>query len=118
MALADSLGKVASSILKSLGADVTIRFVTVGSYNTATGAVAETTSDTELKGVIDDVSKSEVNSLIQADDKRLIISADDVAAAPGTKDRVVIGSTVFQIIAVNTIEQDNTAITHELILRG
>lgn len=118
MALADSLGKAASSILKALGADVTIRFVTAGSYDTTAGAVTETTSDTELKGVVDAVSKSEVNSLIQADDKRLIISADDVATAPGTKDRVVIGSTIFQIITVNTIEQDNTAITHELILRG
>jgi hypothetical protein len=44
MALADSLGKVASSILKSLGADVTIRYVTAGSYNTSTGAVSEMNS--------------------------------------------------------------------------
>ena len=118
MALADSLGKVATNVLKALGADVTIRYVTSGTYNTATGLSGESVSDTNVKGVVEAVSKSEVNSLIQAEDKRLIVSAEELATAPGTKDRVVISSVVYQIISVNTVEQDNTAITHELILRG
>ena len=118
MALADSLGKVATNVLKALGADVTIRYVTSGSYNTTTGLSAESVSDTNVKGVVQAVAKSEVNSLIEAQDKRLIVSAEELAAAPGTKDRVVISSVVYQIISVNTVEQDNTAITYELILRG
>jgi hypothetical protein len=75
-------------------------------------------SDTNVKGVVQAVAKSEVNSLIEAQDKRLIVSAEELATAPGTKDRVVISSVVYQIISVNTVEQDNTAITYELILRG
>ena len=118
MALADSLGKVATNVLKALGADVTIRYVTSGTYNTTTGLSGETVSDTNIKGVVEAVSKSEVNSLIQAEDKRLIVSAEELATAPGTKDRVVISSVVYQIISVNTVEQDNTAITYELVLRG
>tara|TARA_R100001509_G_scaffold65817_1_gene36463 strand:+ start:776 stop:1132 length:357 start_codon:yes stop_codon:yes gene_type:complete len=118
MALADSLGKVATNVLKALGADVTIRYVTSGSYNTTTGLSGETTSDTNVKGMVQAVAKSEVNSLIEAQDKRLIVSAEELATAPGTKDRVVISSVVYQIISVNTVEQDNTAITYELILRG
>ena len=118
MALADSLGKVATSILKSLGADVTIRYVTNAAYDTTTGTSGETISDTNIKGVLQNVSKSEANSLIEAQDKLLIISAEELATAPGTKDRVVISSVVYQIISVNTVEQVNTAITYELILRG
>jgi len=118
MALADSLGKAATNILKALGSDVTIRYVTSGTYNTTTGLSGETVSDTNVKGVIEAVSKSEANGLIQAEDKRLTVSAEQLATAPGTKDRVVISSVVYQIISVNTVEQDNTAITHELILRG
>ena len=118
MALADSLGKVATNVLKVLGADVTIRYVTSGSYNTTTGLSAESVSDTNIKGVVQAVAKSEVNSLIEAQDKRLIVSAEELATAPGTKDRVVISSVVYQIISVNTVEQDNTAITFELILRA
>jgi hypothetical protein len=118
MALADSLAKVAAKVIEKFGGDVTVRFVTAGSYNTTTGASTESTSDTDIKGVVEGVSKAEVNDLIQAEDKRLTVAADDLATAPGTKDRVVISSVVYQIIAVNTVEQDNTAITYELILRS
>lgn len=118
MALADSLARVASNVLKQFGGDVTVRFVTAGTYNTTTGASTETTSDTAIKGILEGVSKAEVNDLIEAEDKRLTVAADDLATAPGTKDRVVISSVVYQIIAVNTNEHDNTAITYELILRS
>jgi hypothetical protein len=40
------------------------------------------------------------------------------SAAPSTADRVVINTVSHQIIRVQTIEQDNTAITYELILRA
>jgi hypothetical protein len=56
--------------------------------------------------------------LIQAGDKRLTVAANDLATAPETKDRVVISSVVHQIVRVETTEQDNTAITYELILRA
>ena len=118
MALADSLGKAATSVIKAFGADVTIRYVTAGSYNTTTGAVGETISDTAIKGVVQGISDREVNELIRTTDKRLIISADEVATAPSTKDRVLISSVEYQIVQVNTIDQDNTAITHEMVLRA
>ena len=85
MALADSLGRVATNVIKVLGADVTIRYVTAGSYNTTTGTVTESTSDTAIKGVVQGISNREVDELIKTTDKRLIISADDVATAPSTK---------------------------------
>lgn len=118
MALAQSLEKVAGSVIDALGADVTIRYVTASSYDTAAGAITETTSDTAIKGVVQGITKSEVNDQIQATDKRLIVAAKELATAPGTKDRVVISSVEYQIIQVETIDQDNTAITHELILRS
>tara|TARA_R100001510_G_C7536464_1_gene125783 strand:+ start:52 stop:408 length:357 start_codon:yes stop_codon:yes gene_type:complete len=118
MALADALGKAAANAVKSLGADVTIRYVSAGTYNTTTGLSAETTADTSVKGVVEAITRSEVNDLVQATDKRLIVAASDLDTAPGTKDRVVIESVVYQIIQVLTNEQDNTAITHEMVLRG
>jgi hypothetical protein len=91
--------------------------VTAGAYNTTTGASAETTTDTTVRGVLEDVRRSEVNDLVQQGDKRLIIAAADLASAPTTADRVIISNRSLQIIEVRTIEQDNTAITYELILR-
>ena len=118
MALADSLAKVASTIIGKFGGDVTIRLVTAGSYNTTTGVISQSNSDTDVKGVLEDVALREVNGLVQAGDKRLTVAASDLTTAPETKDVVLINSVVHQIIAVQTTEQDNTAITHELILRA
>ena len=118
MALADSLAKVASTIIGKFGGDVTVRIVTSGTYNTTSGTIGESVSDIETKGVLEDVNLRKANDLVLAGDKRLTVAADDLATAPGTKDRVVIGSVVHQIIRVETTEQDNTAITHELILRA
>jgi hypothetical protein len=117
MALAGPLRKVASKLMARFGGEVIIRRVTLGAYNTTTGTAAETTSDTELRGVLEDVNLREVNDLIQAGDKRLIIAAADTAAVPTMADRVIIAGRSLQVIEVRTIEQDNTAITYELILR-
>ena len=118
MALSSSLRKVANKVVSKFGGDVTVRIVTGGSYNTTTGAITESESDTTVKGVLSDVALREVNELVQAGDKRLVIAASAVTTAPETKDRIVIGSVVHQVIQVNTTEQDNTAIVYELILRA
>ena len=118
MALSSSLRKVANKVVSKFGGDVTVRIVTGGSYNTTTGAITETESDTTVKGVLSDVSLKEANELIQAGDKRLLIAAAAVTTAPKTKDRIVISSVVHQIIQVNLTEQANSAIVYELILRA
>ena len=117
MSLANALKKAASKTLSKLGGDVTIRQVTAGTYNTTTGAITESTSDTTIKGVLNNVSRSEVNDLIESQDKILTISAGDLTFVPTTKDRVVISSVEFKIISISVNEQNNTPISFELILR-
>ena len=58
MSLANALKKAASASLKKLGGDVTIRQVTAGAYNTTTGAITESTSDTTIKGALSNVRQS------------------------------------------------------------
>jgi hypothetical protein len=118
MTLATSLRKVASKLMSKFGGTATIRRVTPGAYNTTTGTVSETTTDTAVRGVLEDVNLREVNDLIQATDKRLLIAAADISSTPTTADEVLIGGVTYQVIRVITIEQDNTPITYELILRA
>jgi hypothetical protein len=119
MTLASPLRKVASKLMAKFGGNVTIRIVTPGAYNTSTGAITESVADTGIKGVLEDVSVREVNELVQASDKKLIIAALDLnGTTPDTSDRVVISAIVHQIIEVRTIEQNNEPITYELILRA
>lgn len=118
MALADSLQKVASKLMVKFGGDVTVRVITPGVYNPTTGTVSETITDLAIKGVLQDVTKRETNELVQAGDKRLIIAAADMnGTPPTTATRVIIEGRTLQVIQVKTIEQDNTPITYELILR-
>jgi hypothetical protein len=117
MALSTALRKAASKLMAKFGGVATIRRITLGSYDPTTGTAAETTTDTSVRGVLEDVTKREVNDLIQAGDKRLMVAAADLANAPTTADRVIISSRSLQVIEVRTIEQDNIAITYELILR-
>jgi hypothetical protein len=119
MSLATSLQNVASKIMAKLGGEVTIRRITPSSYNATTGAVTETATNIDVRGVLEDVNIREVNELVQAGDKRLIVAAKDLnGTVPTTVDKVVINTVVHQIIRIQTIEQDNTAITYELILRA
>tara|TARA_R110002126_G_scaffold2863_1_gene15799 strand:- start:373 stop:729 length:357 start_codon:yes stop_codon:yes gene_type:complete len=118
MTLANPLRKVASKLMAKFGGVATIRRVTPGVYNPTTGTATEAVADTAVRGVLEDVNVREVNDLIQSGDKRLTIAAADVTTAPVTADRVLIGGVTHQVIRVTTIEQDNTAITHELILRA
>ena len=117
MSLANALKKAASKTLSKLGGDVIIRQVTAGSYNTTTGAITETTSDTTIKGSLNNVNRSEVNDLIESQDKILTISAGDITFVPTTKDRVVISSVEFKIISIAVNEQNNTPISFEIVLR-
>lgn len=125
MALADSLRKVANKAISKFGGDVTIRYVTAGSYNTATGSIAETVTDTNIKGILEDIEASELrkpstveNSLIRSDDKKLTIASLNLTSAPSLSDKIVINNVAHEIIKVKTIEQSNQAIAYELILRA
>ena len=117
MALSTALRKAASKLMAKFGGIATIRRITLGSYDPTTGTAAETTADAVVRGVLEDVNKREVNDLIQAGDKRLMVAAADLANAPTTADRVIIGDRSLQVIQVKIIEQDNVAITYELMLR-
>lgn len=105
--------------MAKFGGDLTYRKISLGTYNTTTGSIVETNTDTAIKGVLENVNAREVNELVQAGDKKLTVAAADISSiTPSTADRIVINSITHQIIRVTTIEQDNTAIVYELILRA
>ena len=80
--IGNALKKAVPGILKATGSDVVIRFVTVGSYNTSTGAVSESNTDVTVKALVDDVSKSEVNDLINQQDKRVLFDERHYLSKP------------------------------------
>jgi len=129
MALAISLRKVASKILRTFGGEVTVRFVTPGGYDTSTGIAGPATEDNarSVRGIVDTVNSYEVGGLIRVGDRKLTVAAADLKdpmgeRAPTVSDRVAINygddsCIIYQVVTVNTTEQDNRPIIYELILR-
>ena len=61
---------------------------------------------------------SEINDIIKENDKILTIAAKDLEQTPTTSDRVLIASIEYQIIRINTDENDNENIKYEIYLRA
>ncbi len=129
MALAASLQKSISKTLSTFGSSITIRTVTNGSYNTATGTFSESTSDNTIKGMVEDIfdgmggkstakNKSDLNALVQSGDKKVTISAADVTTKPTTKDLVIISSVRHQIVDIKTQQAQGTDVSYELFVRN
>ena len=117
MGLAKFLRKAASKPINKLGGDITYRRVTTGIYNPTSGSMSEVKADSSIKGVVGQVTRSEVNDLISSQDKKITIAAKDINFSPTTFDRIVISGTEYKIIQINTNEQGNTAISFDIFLR-
>ena len=114
-ALQKVIDKVAE--IAGVGTSGTVRRVTAGSYNTTTGVISETTADTAVKAVLQDINDREVNDLVQAADLKCTVAADALAYTPTTKDRVVIDSKVHQIVRIKTYRSGASVLSFELYLR-
>ena len=118
MSLGKSLQKVAQKVVNKFGGLVNVRLVSRGTYNTATGTVSESETANEVRGVLDQVSASEVSDRIRATDKKLTIAAIEFNGNIGLDDRVVIEGVTHEIVLINTVEQDNLPIIFDLFLRA
>ena len=115
MGLSSALKKVLTN--KKLAADVTFRSVSAGSYNTTTGVITETNTDTSIKGVLEDINNREINELIEATDKKIQIAAASLSTTPTTKDKVIVGSITYSIIRVETNQFANEKLSFVRYLR-
>ena len=115
MGLSSALKKVLTN--KKLAADVTFRSVSAGSYNTTTGVITETNTDTTIKGVLEDINLREINELIEATDKKIQIAAASLSSTPTTKDKVIVGSVTYSIIRIETNQFANEKLTFVCYLR-
>ncbi len=115
MGISSALKKVLTN--KKLSADITFRSVSAGSYNTTTGVITETNTDTTIRGVLENINLREVNELIEATDKKIQIAAASLSSTPTTKDKVIVGSVTYSIIRIETNQLANEKLTFVCYLR-
>ena len=115
MGISSALKKVLTN--KKLSADITFRSVSAGSYNTTTGVITETNTDTTIRGVLENINLREVNELIEATDKKIQIAAASLSSTPTTKDKVIVGSVTYSIIRIETNQFANEKLSFVCYLR-
>lgn len=112
-----SIAENATAALTEAGRDVTHRAYTAGTYSTATGAAAPTTSDSTRKGALFDFAAGKTHergTLIQAGDKRLLL---DAAATVAMQDKFIIGGVEYGIVSIGEVNPAGTAVLYDIHLR-
>tara|TARA_A100001201_G_scaffold57234_1_gene55361 strand:- start:489 stop:845 length:357 start_codon:yes stop_codon:yes gene_type:complete len=118
MGIASSLKKVANKTIMKFGGDIIIRRTTESSYDITDGDVIKDTTDTTVKGLLENVVNSEVNELISQSDKKVNVSAKDLTFTPTTKDKIIISSIEYSIIQIDTDTAENTNVKYIFYLRA
>jgi hypothetical protein len=111
------LRKVASTVLAKFGTSAVLRRVTGTGYNTTTGTMSPTTTDTAVKGRLDDYLDRELSDTIKAGDRKLTIAAADVPARPTVSDTVLYGGLVYQIVRVESVIAKDASALYVLQVR-
>lgn len=116
-----NLKNTATNLIAKFGQVATFRKVTVGTYNTATGKVTNTTSDTSVKIVLLDYNmalKNKPDSLVKDNDRKVLMAASSIAVNPSTNDLIIIGSDTYTITSIPEIlNPGGTVLMYEFHVR-
>lgn len=104
MTLDATARRAATKLIGQFGRSITLTTVTAGAYNPATGTAANTTSSVSVKAILEDYNGFEIaNELAVAGDKKVTVSAADLASAPKPVDTLTIDGQVFTIVGVKAV---------------
>jgi hypothetical protein len=116
--------KCLESLIRREGQNITLRKVTIGEYNPATGQSAETISDTTVKALVkdsmSDMSKDAIDRVdkIEGTTAPFNLSAVLQHSEDPTKAwRVVYDSKEYQIIHVQPRSMAGVVLSYELVLK-
>jgi hypothetical protein len=120
MTIAADLHRDIASFLTDMGRAVTLRRLTPGTYDPATGSGGSaTTTDYTGKARIGDYSDAVKNgTLIKENDRKATFQPDNTAIVPAIGDSLIVGSDTYAVVnAMKTRELGGTAICYTLQLR-
>lgn len=116
--LDDRLRPAAARLIDRTGKAMTLRRVTSGGYNPATGAVAETTEDTALKGVIEDYAVERVDGgLIRQGDRQVTLAAEPLQVEPAPGDTMLIDGVTHMVVSVSATYSGDQPALYRLHIR-
>lgn len=106
-------------LITKYGVSATIRRVTKGDYNAATGSRSEATVlEYPCKAIVEEYELKEVDgSIIKLEDRKIIVAAQGLAIRPDSGDMVVMSATTLQIVKNWPTSPGGVDIIHTLQVR-
>jgi hypothetical protein len=105
--------------MQDYGRDLTLRTVDEGTYDPTTGSTTgDSTSDFTFRGLLHAFKFKDLqDSNILDTDRKCIVSVDGFSPLPDRGDQVVVGSTVYSIVAIKEYELQGTVFGYVFHLR-
>ena len=109
----------AQAKLASAGQAATLRRVTEGAYNPATGSTAAATTTDYSGYAVESLAALGAffsdKSLVQSTDRFFLLNATSVDPIPG--DKLIVGSLTLEVVNVKTVRPGGTSLLHKLHVR-
>jgi hypothetical protein len=109
-----SLQLAAASLIARKGRSVTLTKRTGTTYSTSTGAASNTTANHTFNALVLAYSNRERDgTVIQAGDRKIVLTGKSAGAVPEAGDTVTVGSVVFRLVDVQVVAEqtDNLVFT-------
>lgn len=95
----------AASLIGNFGRSMTLRKMTGASYNPATSEAVLTSADHTITAVFQSTKRGRGEASSTTDEsKTLLVASKDLSVVPEVSDRIVDGSTTYQIVGVEEIK--------------
>lgn len=108
-----TLQSSAKQLINDIGKALTLRQVTEGSYDPATGALSGgSNTDTSVKGMVLMFKDNQFDGdLIQRGDRKIVLRASD-SVVPKNNDIIIDGSDQYRLIEVRQVEEAGTDVIY------
>lgn len=124
MTLYTDLQGVATDLIGDFGQSVVLTNISAGTHDPVTGAItAQSTTTQTVNAVVFEYTLRESGLQygdglqIEQGDKKVLISADDLTAAPTLKSKITIAGTVWRVMNIKETSPGGVSILYELQVR-
>ena len=115
-----ALSEIAINEVKDKGRDVTLQYVTAGTYDPATDDISgDSDTNATVRMLQLNYKKSEIDgTLIKSDDVMGLLANDSLTREPENGDKIIDNSVTFTIKNVKKVQPGDTILLYRLQLRG
>lgn len=107
------------ALVEEFGAVAYLRRASTATYNTTTGAVADSVAaDETVKAVVANYDESKIDgTIIRRGDMRALVSCVGLSAPPSVNDVLVWGTELFTVVNLNIVSPARTDVLYDLQVR-